>query len=817
MKLFKLILSVLITVGLIYFFSNRVVVFDIPVPPLGKFLDPYNGFWQNASNDSVPYSGTLTLDGLKEAVSVKYDETGIPHIFAQNNHDLYMAQGYIIAQHRLWQMEFQTHAAAGRISEIIGGGAISYDRRQRRKGMTYGAEKTFEAMKKDKETYEYLQAYASGVNQYINSLTYKDLPVEYKLIGYEPEEWTPFKSALILENMIDALTGYDEDLENSNALRLLGQEAFDLLYPEYLDDVQPVVPTDSIEQWAFDAKQVTSPALDLPDDLIKNILPKPDPDNGSNNWAVAGSKTKSGKPILANDTHLGLNLPSLWIMMQLHSPDVNVFGFTFTGAAGITIGFNENIAWGFTNAPRDHKDWYKIEFKDDTRKEYRYNDEWKATTERVEEIKVRGGEIFYDTVIYTHHGPVVYDKNFGDEDPSKNFALRWIGHDASMVQTGLLKLNKSENYQQYVDAVQYWDAPPQNIVFASTNGDIALKIQGQFVAKWKGQGKFLMDGNNPNHEWQELIPKSQNAYQLNPIRGFVSSANQHAVDSLYPYWSYSPTYEQYRNRIINRLLTDMSEVTTTDMMEMHQNSYGLLPEEILPLMLDSLDQHNLSEKEKEVFDQLKSWDYVYTVESTAPSNFQAWWRRLYASIWDEFRSTEIALDEPTYYTTSYLMKNYPDLKFYDNDTTEQVENLKQLINDSFKYSQQQLSEWEIDRGRKFTWGNYKGTYVKHLADQGGTLAGFSRYNIQVPGEASTINSTKRNHGPSQRFIVEMTDPPTAWGVLPGGQSGNPGSPFYDNMIDLWRDGKYIRLYLMSSENDIEEKIIFTQNISPSTK
>ncbi|MEO1053510.1 MAG: penicillin acylase family protein [Bacteroidota bacterium] len=810
MKLFKFLISLAITVSLLYLLNNQVNVGGTALPPLGKLLDPFHGFWQNAQNDSLPYYANIQLEGLKGEVKVHYDEFGIPHIFAENNHDLYMAQGYIVAQHRLWQMEFQTHAAAGRVAEIVGDGALNFDRGQRRKGMVFGAERTYELMKADKETFEYIEAYANGVNQYINSLSYKDLPVEYKLLDYRPEEWTSFKSALILEYMIDALTGYDEDFESSNALQMFGKETFDLLFPESLLDTDPVTPTDSANQWAFEPLEIDTPKLDLPTDLVQNVLPKPDPDNGSNNWAVAGSKTKSGKPILANDTHLGLNLPSLWILLQLHSPDVNVMGFTFTGAAGITIGFNENAAWGFTNAPRDHKDWYKIEFQDESRSKYKYKDQWQPTTVKIEEIKVKGQDVFYDTVIYTHHGPVVYDKSFGDDDGYKNFALRWIGHDPSRVQTALLHLNRVSTHEDYVKAIEYWDAPPQNIVFATTHGDIALRVQGNYVAKWKDQGKFLMDGNNPLHEWQTLVPKAQNAFQLNPERGFVSSANQHPVDSLYPYWTYSPTYETYRNRIINRMLSAADDVTPQDMMTMQQNGYGILPEEILPLMLDSLIANELTDKGKAIVDSLKSWDYHYTVGSKTATYFQVWWSRLYRSIWDEFRIEDVALEEPSYFTTIHLMKNYPTLEFYDIDSTDQKETLKLLINESFNHTIDFLELWKEERNRDFTWGNYKATYVRHLADLGGSLAGFSSYNIQVQGEANTINSTKRNHGPSQRLVVEMTSPPQAWGIYPGGQSGNPGSPLYDNMIELWRTGAYHKLLFMLNKEESQNKIIFTQ-------
>ncbi|ELR70578.1 penicillin acylase II [Fulvivirga imtechensis AK7] len=817
MRFVKFLVVSAIAISVIYAFSNRLVISNVPIPPLGKFLDPNHGFWQNAEVDSFPYHTNLELQGLKNEVIVKYDKNGVPHIFANNNHDLYMTQGYIIAQHRLWQMEFQTHAAAGRVSEIIGKNGLSFDRLQRRKGMVKGAKATYEAMRKEPEINEYLDAYAAGVNQYISSLPYANLPIEYKLLGYEPEEWTPVKSALILEYMIDNLTGYDDDLENTNAVRLFGKEMFDFLFPERLPGVDPVIPTNIGQPWDFEVVKTERPVSSVSEDNIQTALPKPDPDNGSNNWAIAGSKTASGNAILANDTHLGLNLPSLWIMLQLQSPDVNVYGYTFTGAAGITIGFNDSIAWGFTNAPRDHRDWYKIQFKDENGYQYWHDGQWKDTYKEIEKIELRGQEPFYDTITYTHHGPIVYDKSFGDMDSRKNYALRWIGHEPSMVQKALLRLNSADNYQDYLSAIEYWDAPPQNIVFASVSGDIALRVQGNFTAKWKEQGKFLMDGSDPKNDWQALIPKDQNPYQYNPERGFVSSANQHSVDSLYPYWVYDASYEYYRNRTINKLLSEMDSVTVKDIMEMHHNSYSMLPQETLPLMLDSLDLSSLTEQQKEVVNELRQWDYNYLVQAKAPSYFQAWWRQFNLALWDEFDHDSLALDAPGEYTTTYIMKNYPDHEFVDVDSTQKKETLTELINYSFRQALATLEQWKEERKMDYTWGNYKGTFIRHLADLGGSLAGFSHYNVQVNGVADAINSTKRNHGPSQRLIVEMSSPPRAWGIYPGGQSGNPGSIWYDNLIDLWRDGKYIPLLFMPDKEADSDKILFTQTFKPAEK
>src|SRR5690606_37653864 len=280
---------------------------------------------------------------------------------AQNNEDLYLAQGYITAMHRLWQMEFQTHAAAGRVSEIVSSDAVlNFDRRQRRLGMVYGARQALKAM----EEHPAVVQYTKGVNLFIESLDYNSLPFEYKLLNYRPEPWTHLKCALVLKNMAQSLNMGDKDLEMTNALKLFGKEMVDLLYPDNEHTGDPVV--NKPGAWNFDPVRIDSVPLALPDELVsvKRATPPPDPTVGSNNWAVAGSKTYTGHPMLAGDPHLQLSLPSIWYAAQLTAPGVNTMGATLPGVPTVIIGFNDSIAWSLTNAERDLVDWYKITFRD---------------------------------------------------------------------------------------------------------------------------------------------------------------------------------------------------------------------------------------------------------------------------------------------------------------------------------------------------------------------------------------------------------------------------------------------------------------------
>ena len=802
MKYFKLIVSFILTI-VIFFALNQKFG---SIPPIGKFLNPYTGVWQNETDEST--SGEIAIAGLTDKVTVHYDAQLIPHVFAQNDLDLYKAQGYLTAKHRLWQMEFQTYAAAGRLSEIIGESALNYDRQERRRGMIFGAEQTLKKMSEDKETMAIAEAYASGVNSYIDQLNAKDYPVEYKLLDYKPEAWSPKKTALLLMYMTKMLAGGDEDMENTNALRLFGKERFDLLFPDFFDITDPIIPKET--DWTFiDVPQTPAPTSQIILDSIAETIDKPNPDNGSNNWAISGEKSYSGNPILANDPHLGLNLPCIWYVMQLSTPTQNAFGATLPGALAVISGFNQHIAWGETNATRDVIDWYKIEFNAD-RTKYKFDDQWKAVTVRVEDIKIKGKESYKDSVLYTHHGPVVYDKNFKSDKELAGYAMQWTGHIPGNGQRTFIELNKAKNYDDYAKALKYWVAPAQNFVFASTEGDIALWVQGMFPNKWEGQGKFLMDGSKSENDWQSFIPQQFNAHIKNPERGFVSSANQHPVDEAYPYFVYNDGYETYRNRVINDFFSSKDKFNIQDFKDLHNNNYNLKAAEIVPYMLETMDASSLNSEEKEIYNEIKAWRFNNDIDEVGPSIFRQWYGRLYKMLWDEFDVDDTALDTPFSYQTIYLLKTKGDDKFMDILETPETESAKDLFLLAFKKAAERLLELKEEDG-DYKWLTYKATYAGHLLQ---ALPAFSRFNIPIGGDGSIVNATSENHGPSWRMIVEMTSPPTALGIYPGGQSGNPGSKYYDNFIDDWAAGKYHSLNFMQS-NEATEAIIGTQILTPS--
>ncbi len=786
----KALIALLFTVALVYAL-NRSWDFGKPIPPLGKFLDPFHGFWRNAESKNLnPEEENIA--GLKEEVSILYDSTLIPHIYARNEADLFFAQGYITAKYRLWQMEFQTHAAAGRISEIIGPAALDFDRGQRRLGMVYAAKNSIAEMEKDSTVKMIAHRYSDGVNAFIQSLDYENLPLEYKLLNYWPEEWTPLKSGLLLKYMAKTLNMGDKDFEMTNALKLFGKETMNLLYPDNEHVGDPIV--DNPGGWKFKPVSLDKVPLALPKDYVTiKSTEKSSSQIGSNNWAVSGSKTASGSPILCNDPHLELNLPSIWFVIHASAPGINTMGASLPGAPGVIIGFNDSIAWGVTNAERDLVDWFKIEFKDKSKNEYLSDGVWKPTKKVIEKFSAKGKEDTFDTVIYTHHGPVTYDESYHGDSEKNHYAFRWIAHDPSKELLTFYLLNKGKNHRDYMEALNHYTSPAQNFVFACVNGDIAMRIQGKYPVRRANEGRFVLDGTKTSNEWQAFIPNDQNINYKNPSRGFVSSANQYPVDDTYPYYITADSYEAYRNRRINKLLSEWSAITPQDMMKLQADNFNLKASESLPGWLKMLDSTKLDNEEKTAFQKLKSWDFNNSITSEGASYYEAWIRTIYPMIWDEVIDSRVALPEPTSYTTIKLIKENPDLSFFDIKSTPEKESAVDIIRKSFSESVKVIEKWKQEKKMNPEWAEFKDSYIQHLA----RLAPFS-YHVKHGGNGSIVNAHNRRNGPSWRMVVSLEKQGVkAWGVYPGGQSGNPGSPFYNNMIDVWTADHYFNLHFNS--------------------
>ncbi len=814
MKILRAIWPTLLLLPLLYLLGTS----HGSVPALGKLFSPFTGFWQNTELEELR-EGNLELKGLQEEVTIKYDENRIPHIFAKNDADLYFAQGYTVASDRLWQMEFYTLVAAGRLTEVVGERALAYDQYNRRSGMGFTAEEINKRMDEAPEILSYLESYAAGVNAYVASLSEKDLPIEYKMLGYSPEKWTPKKSMLILMNMRNQLNGGSIDFKMTQLVQKYGLDLVNELFPKYPKNAEPIIPNGSPLLFEpMDIPEVPDQIVAFPkDNSVAMNLEAPRPEIGSNNWAVAGAKSASGLPILSNDPHLGLSFPSIWYQIQLHSPTVNVYGSALPGVPGVTIGFNKDIAWGVTNVGPDVMDFFKIKFKDDGKNEYWHDNQWKNTSKRAETYVIKGGETITDTLISTHHGPVIYFENskgnFNKSVPA-GYAMQWITHDTSPEDLNcFLGLNKAKNYADYREALTHYIAPAQNFIFASNENDIAITPNGKFPLKWEEQGKFLLDGTRTDHDWQGYLPAEHNPHVKNPERGYVSSANQSINNpDDYPYYIDWHSADPYRGTQINKRLAIMESATADSLRSVQNDNYSLAGEWFLPPLLEALNKSETPHSEAQSL--LKGWDYRNKANSIAATIFETWINILMTNIWDD----EFPLSENFFYpredkTLQFILEE-PDSKWFDNvKTKNKVESLEDIVSISFNETIDSLQKTYGSLSESWEWYKVKQTGIRHLIP---AFKAFSKEGLPNGGGKRIVNASTGKWGPSWRMIVELDKEwPRAYGVYPGGQSGNPGSKYYDNMVDTWTKGQLNELLFLKNETEESSSILSSQKLTPS--
>lgn len=803
MRVIPAIISSIVTVGLIVVLNMQLPVGASKTPRLGYFLSPQQGFWQNAEPTDISYDEDIKIKGLKSAAEVYFDDRLVPHIYADNDADAYFIQGYLHARFRLFQMEFETSVAGGRLSELVGDDGLGIDKYFRRLGMAYGAENSLVQMEANPETKTVLDAYTAGVNAYIANMKATDIPFEYKLLDDKPEPWTNLKTALFLKFMSFDLSGKgDDDLLMTNTKNLFGYDTFKKLFPDRADSLDPIIPKGTVfEKPGIETKipdNIDSVYYGTGTDSVSAMPPVvPNKNTGSNNWAVSGSKTKSGRPILCNDPHLGLHLPSIWYELQITTPTHSTYGASFPGAPCVVIGFNDSCAWGVTNAGRDVKDFYEIQFKDSTMQEYRFNNVWKKTDFRKEVIKIKGKPDDVENIAMTVFGPVMYDQHYKSKDGNgKYYAIRWKAHDGSNELQTFYKLNRAKNYYDYVEAISTFECPGQNFAFACVNGDIAIRQQGAFVAKWKHQGEFVMPGTDSSYMWQGIIPVKENPQMSNPARGFVSSANQMAVDSTYPYYlGRAGNFPVYRGYIINRKLASMNNITPQDMMQMQTDNYNVFAEMARPVLLKLLDETQLSDTEKKYIDILKTWNLRSDYNEKGPAIFEVLWDSVFVQTYrDEYSRDKLPKEWPEASTLLEALLKDTSYAFADDITTKDI---KETMHDVVLTACHKACNELVKKEKEgvLEWGKFKDTYVGHLLK----IPALSRLHVPVGGGINIINATTSDHGPSWRMIVQMTDNIEAYAVYPGGESGNPGSKYYDTFIDSWAAGKYYAVLFLKKQ------------------
>jgi penicillin amidase len=780
------------------------------IAPLGKILNPYSGLWRTASDRLEIEPELLRVPGLQSSVSVSVDQDRVLHIFAKNEADLYFAQGFLQARDRLWQMDFLTRVASGRLSEIFGARTIPVDKMFIEMGLGQAAKDSVDLMMQDDLTHLALQNYTAGVNAYIAKLKEKDDPFEFKLLGYRAEAWSPYKSALLMKFMAFQLAGHSRDLLLTRSRGRLSEDDFNELFPIFPKTMEPIMPKGSHWAQSIPLPQAPYQSYQASEQALKPAT-IPHPENGSNNWAVMGQKSTTGLPILSNDVHLDYSLPALWYQVQLISPQQNVYGVTIPGAPGVVLGFNRKLAWAVTNGGDDVMDWFELRFRDENRREYLFDGKWRPVISTEHVLKVRGQKDIVLNLKQTHFGPIVYPDY---EKPLFNFvprglALKWGVLEASNELRTFLLLNHARQLSECREAIATFQTPAQNFICADNHGDVGQFHQGRFPLRWKGQGRLIGDGSNSEYDWKGWIPNDEIPYTINPDRGFVSSANQPPADEKYPYYLGSPFELPYRGERINEILKSKQRFSPEDFRNMQGDNLSIPARTLLPDLLAIIKTSGdglktPAAKRQQILDILQDWDFHHEPSSVAGSIYAEWYKQLEKQIWeDKFPDREL-YQYPQMSSTIDMITQNPNSKWFDKRDTEQVETLSELAHLSFDQMVDELTKTLGPDTAKWTWGRYQPTHFRHL----GKIPGLGVEGLAVQGQGQDIFANTGTHGPVWKMVVALgKEAPQAWGIFPGGQSGNPSSLYYDNFLTDWSLNRMHELWFLTDPGRSNSHIV----------
>jgi len=732
-------------------------------------------------------NGTVQVPGLDGQVTVIRDRWGVPHLYADSQRDLFFAQGYIHAQDRLWQMELNRRIGSGTLSEVLGDATLDTDKFLRTVGLRRAAEKDWEVL--DAETCRCLQDYADGVNAFIDS--HRDrLPLEFNLLGYEPEPWTPLDTLSWGKVMSWDLGGnWETELLRARLVAHLGADKAQDLLPPYPDGGPFIIPPE-----ARSYAGLGTPSLAANDPLAQ-WLGANGPGIGSNNWVVDGSLTASGKPLLANDTHLGIQMPSIWYEMGLHGGGFNVVGFTFPGAPAVIIGHNDRIAWGVTNLGPDVQDLYLEKLNPDNPTQVEFMGQWEDVQVVKEEIKVKDQEAVVLEVRLTRHGPLLNDVVDGLEQP---IAFRWTALDAARLFDSVVGVNLARDWESFREALRNWDVPSQNFVYADVAGNIGYQSPGKIPIRAKGDGTVPVPGWTGEYEWTGYIPFDELPFVYNPPTHFVVTANNKVVPDDYPYLISSGWAPGYRAQRIADLLASKAAsgpLTPDDFRDIQADVYSLPGEFLTTYLLEARPENDLQER---ALNQVRDWDHVNSDASPGAAILAVFYQEISRAVLADELGDELFDDyaEGGQIRALESILAHADNAWLDDVSTSVVETRQAIVQRAFAATVERLSDALGDRPERWAWGRlHTATFVNNplgvsgigplerLVNKGPFPMGGSGYTVYNTGydrdfEQRTVSS--------QRQIVDLND----WGNCRSqhttGQSGQPMHKHYADMIQAWR-------------------------------
>ena len=760
-----------------------------------------------AARRSFPQTeGSLRLPGLGASVQVYRDPMGVPHIYASSLHDLLMAQGFVHAQDRFWQMEFSRRIGSGRLAEILGPSALDSDLFIRTVGWHRTAAQELEQM--SAEELATLQAYADGVNAYISSRGPNRLGLEFTLLGltgvrFDPEPWTPLNILTWAKVMAYNLSGnYRAELLRAQIAAQVGPSAVSVLVPPYSADYPVIVPhpltsstLDSIPEAAYSAARIFGDGSDL----------------GSNNWVVAGSRTETGMPLLANDPHLGIQMPSIWYEIGLHCDPVGpecpmeVVGSSFPGTPGVIIGHNERIAWGVTNLGPDVQDLFIERINPENPNQYEYQGQWLDMEIVREEIRVAGQDepvVLHARI--TRHGPIINDVIGGPEEEWsfgwEPLALSWTALQPGTMMRSVLMLDQASNWDEFREALRYWDVPSQNFVYADVEGNIGYQSPGRIPIRANGNGSMPVPGWSGDYDWVDTIPFDELPRAFNPPEGYIVTANHAVVGPDFPYFISMDWDPGYRARRIVALIEADPSLSVADMQAIQGDSSPVWAQDILPyvLGLPTPDAH-LAQAQG----LLRAWDGRAVRDSAGAALFEAFRLHLVRSTFeDELGEHLLSRDFGNLMVALENLLPNPASPWFDNVDTPEAEDRDAILLQALGQAVEELTGSLGSDTSGWRWGDlHTATFVNQSLGKSGIRPIemiFNRGPVEVDGTMATVNNTGYDPNepysvvsvPSYRQVIDLADFSRSVSMHTTGQSGHPFNPHYGDMIDSWRNIQY---------------------------
>ena len=754
----------------------------------GKFFE--KGFPQ--------YSGEITKTGVDADVNIYRDKWGVPHIWAGNEADLYFAQGFVHAQDRLWQMVAVRRLVQGRTAEITGRQLINLDVCAHLLGMKDALPRLAEQA--SPEAIKIIEAYCKGINHYIE--THKDnLPLEFSALDFVPEPFVPqdIFSVMVLTAWFLNQNYFHEIL----ALKL--HDRFDV---SDFNELLPAYPGAKFpDDSYFDTFQKSKIAPLIPAlSVLRGETELSKRSAGSNNWVVSGRKTQSSKPMLANDPHLALTVPSVWYFNHLHSPEIHCTGASMPGAPGIVIGHNEAVAWGFTNVMADYVDLYLLRVDPQNPIYYEVDGQTLKMEKREIKIAVKDEEPVTYTIYCTIHGPVVTSMEPGFE---VQVALKWIIETDDQSVDAFLKINRARTVQEVLDAVKSIRHFALNLLAADIAGNIGWQVTGNIPIRHGYSGRFPVDGSRNSVKWSGFIPFEELPRVINPAEGMINTSNNRIVEDGYPYTLSYAWGPPYRSQRIAQLLNEKETLTSDDFQRIHCDVYSLQAKKIISLLNDIQPQN---EDARWALEEMRAWDYQVTAESRG------------ALIYEQFLiiftrvllADEMQDDLPAYYDCfhmSYLIFDEifskPDSRFWDRIDTPQRETREEIIEQALTETVSFLKEKFGNDRNDWRWGRLHKIYYQHPGGQSWFTAMYMNVGpFELGGDNNTVNLAssaidddyyKAKIIPSLRMIIDMADINHGLLMGPMGQSGQPQHPHYRDLVDTWRNGDYFPMYFEAKD------------------